>query len=153
MGIGAVLIAVHDDILVNESDLFTYRTSTAIDSDAKNPVIMYLHDDEEMHINDFDGDTGSTSNKGPVSGFLSWMFGTCDGPTCTGTCYQSCDGTCFFYQGATCDHRPDASTCDGTCAIDTCDGYATCDLTCPGDGHTCWCGHETCDDQGYCTGT
>jgi len=149
--IAVTLVGAHNEIKIEESDLFEYRTAEATDMNFRDPNILFLHDEDIIQIDDENNNNDlSTSNVGVV---LSFLFGTCDGHTCTGTCYQSCDGTCFFYQGATCDHRPGASTCDGTCAVDTCDGYQTCDLTCPGDGHTCWCGHETCDNQGDCTGT
>jgi len=138
---GTIVISLGEDRIDHrESELFTVRSGKAVGKDVTFQV-KYI--DQGEYPSEVD-----ISNT-PQMGILSiW------GPSCTGTCHEvSCDGTCFWHQGNTCDHGQGSSTCDGTCAADTCYGYQTCDNTCPGDGHTCWCGHETCDNQGECTGS
>ena len=128
-----------------DSPYFSVRTSIA---NGNEPDFEITYIDQDEYILSFQ------DPEYDISGWPTHWFPclTIWGHTCTGTCYQSCDGTCFPHQGTTCDHTPSSSTCEGTCDIDTCEGFATCDLTCPGDGHTCWCIHETCDNTGFCTG-
>ena len=176
--IGVAVVTAETQTTIEDSNLFTFRTTAASGTQMIIPRITYLQGGDQsfypysqsgyilkpatysgcsiQQICPSDTSHGPTCDDGESCGIcLTYRDSeTCDqGVTCEGSGYQTCEGTCI---DATCTPICDETnngfyTCDGT--SNTCDGTDTCDGS-PIDPHTCYghtC-HYTCVPGLTCEG-